>query len=98
WSIGRGHPGGGPTSTDSTGTSVKHPQAREYLRMVRLRGLEPQRGRPHSALNAARLPVPPQPHPLWWQVDLRPAFSVGKSDLGRLSNVIDPSTQEACWT
>lgn len=29
--------------------------------MVRLRGLEPPRGFPHSALNAARLPIPPQP-------------------------------------
>ena len=31
------------------------------MNVVRLRGLEPPRGFPHSALNAARLPIPPQP-------------------------------------
>ncbi len=32
--------------------------------MVRLKGLEPSRELPHSDLNAARLPIPPQPHDL----------------------------------
>ena len=32
------------------------------FRMVRLRRLELPRVLPHSDLNAARLPVPPQPH------------------------------------
>ncbi len=32
--------------------------------MVRLKGLEPSRVLPHSDLNAARLPIPPQPHAL----------------------------------
>ncbi len=35
--------------------------ARSLGIVVRLRGLEPPRGLPHSALNAARLPIPPQP-------------------------------------
>ncbi len=35
--------------------------ARSLGIVVRLRGLEPPRGLPHSALNAARLPFPPQP-------------------------------------
>ena len=34
----------------------------ESLEMVRLRRLELPRVLPHSDLNAARLPVPPQPH------------------------------------
>ena len=38
-----------------------HRQTHSDKAVVRLRGLEPPRGFPHSALNAARLPIPPQP-------------------------------------
>ena len=34
----------------------------ECLILVRLRGLEPPRDCSHTALNRARLPIPPQPH------------------------------------
>ena len=35
---------------------------RTLEQLVRLKGLEPSRELPHSDLNAARLPIPPQPH------------------------------------
>src|SRR5204863_6245200 len=34
--------------------------------MVRSRRLELPQGFPHSDLNAARLPIPPRPHNLWF--------------------------------
>ena len=48
------------SATSACGPAV-FPRGWDGGRLVRLRGLEPPRGLPHSALNAARLPIPPQP-------------------------------------
>ena len=64
--------------------------------MVRLKGLEPSRPFGHSDLNAARLPIPPQPHCLQPQQSQRGKARIysarrGKGKpLKRIGNQQDP--------
>jgi hypothetical protein len=48
------------SSRSQTAESERAPQPSETVAM-RMRGLEPPRGRPHTDLNRARLPIPPHP-------------------------------------
>ena len=45
--------------------------------LVRLRGLEPPRDCSHTALNRARLPIPPQPHSFISQLNRRKLAPLG---------------------
>jgi hypothetical protein len=50
-----------PCASTNSATAAIGPNSGDKVSLVRPTGLEPVQGFPHSALNAARLPIPPRP-------------------------------------